>query len=228
MTLLLLLFSSANTWKLSTKIQGWSWNTTHLGSYPNNTYLSMGIQIGFDSNKNMSLNFRQNTRAYTVTAGFGNANLELTMDYGVLLNGQPSLGTYVSSFPNISFQEDMRFFAVDGPLHFCEPTPNETTILRKWDTLYNDPSVQVIFTDFDPRVPLSPEAQKSRTTVIIVASVVTILVVLIVTTIVLLFIFKPKVTVFSSSHPKEHKESLQPRREATDGDSWLPASKPLD
>ena len=219
------LHSSAGNWKFSIHVEGWTWNETHIAEYPNNTYVAAGIQLGWESSKNLTLGFYNTSREYSVAATFGKTELDLKMDLGMLLDNQPSISSWAIVVPNFTIPDGTGLFAIEMPIHFCEPVPRSSSILRQWNSMFNDPSVQVIFSDLVPDAPLSPQERKSKRTAAIVAPVVTVAVVAIVVIIVLLVMFNHTVRDAILPHNRERikeargKKNLRP-------DSWTAASKP--
>lgn len=217
--------SRAGNWKFSFAVEGWTWNDTHAGPYMLNSYVSAGVQIGFSSKKSVSVEFYNTTRTNAIAATFGSTTLELSMDLGVILDGEPALSVHVMQFPNLSFPAPTNFFAVWMPLFFCEPTPSGSYPLRRWNSMFNDPSIQVIFADLAPNAPLSPQERKSKKIVTIIAPIVAASVVLVIVAIVLLVIFNRRVRNLVLPHNAERvKEARDTSRQTRS--SWIAASKP--
>ena len=122
--------------------------------------------------------------SYSLHSRFGATDIKLTMDLGLLLDGQASIPDFFNAFPNLTFVDGMPFIGADMPLPFCEPTPDGKSTLVKWKKMYSDPSVQVIFGSFTPDKTTTASQKKANKVVTISASVVVVAVVLIIAAII--------------------------------------------
>lgn len=153
--------------------------------------------------------------------------LDLTLDLGMILDGNASLSSWYFDSSNFSLSQGTDLLAFEIPINFCEPVPDATSILHKWTSVFNDPSISAIFTDFGS--PTSPSSNKDRTTTIVVAAVVSAVVVIFVITMILLVRYNDKVrNCMMPNNSKRVAEARKPSGLLKDKhDSWQPAAKPL-
>lgn len=153
--------------------------------------------------------------------------VDFTVDLGMILDGQASLSSWFMDPSRITLPQGTGLFALYLPIHFCQPTPNASIILHKWNSVFNDPSISAIFTDFGS--PYSPSSNKDRTTTIIVAVVVSAVVAIIIILIILLVLYNDAVRNFFM--PLNSKRVAEARKSSAlskdKHSSWQPAAKPL-
>lgn len=170
---------------------------------------------------------------YSVHTTFGTTDLVLKIDLGLLLDDQASIPDFFNAFPPLNFPEGSSFLGIDMPLTFCQPTPSFYINLTKWNNMYSDPSLQVIFGAFGPDDTSSNAQKNTKKVVAIAASVVVVVVVLTLASVV--------VGVLLYRHYHNPMAALQKnaRLEAREGahaeesnpvqahnPNWAPASKP--
>lgn len=208
-------------------IENWTWNTTAVDNYPDNTYLTAGVYLGFESKRKFGLEFYNDSRTSSVKGTFGAVALDFTLDLGMILDGNASLSSWYFDYNNFTLDQGTELLAFEIPINFCEPVPDATSFLHKWSSVVNDPSITAIFTDFGS--PTTPRASKDRTTTIVVAVVVSVLVAIAIVTIVLLVIYNPSVRdFFMPNNSKRIAEARKPTGQLTDKhSSWQPSEKPL-
>lgn len=197
----------AGNWKFSIHIEGWNWNASSaVSSFPNNTYVAAEIQMGFESKKNMSVSMALNPLSYSVHTTFGTTDLILTMDLGLLLDDRPAIPDFFNAFPNLSFPQGTSFLGANMPLTFCEPTPTALMDLVKWNKMFSDPSLEVIFGSFSNEHASNVQKQKDKT-VAIAASVVVVAVVVILAAIVVgVLLYRKSVNPFSAAQRRALRE----------------------
>jgi hypothetical protein len=189
--------------------------------------------MGFETDKDLHITVVQNVLTYRLAVEFGTTTLTMTMDLGTLLDGNPVVSAYDNSFPNISVLGGTSFFGADIPIHFCEPTPTALSTLRHWNTMYNDPTISVVFGDLENSSPISPQAAKSKKTAAVAAGVVCGVVLLAIVCSVLLVMFNDTVRNAILPHNKRRIEAARSHSKAvgststSTSSSWTRSSAPL-
>lgn len=212
--------------KFGFSVNGWTWNTTANQAYLNNTYIGVGLQFGFVTPKNLTVTQSRTPLDYFIAAYFDQTELQVDMELGYLLNGIPTVTIVDQVEVPLSLPEGTSLLALDTPFPFCQPTSTVNDVLTKWDNIYYDPSISVLFGDLEAPAPLSPQERKNKHVVAIVVPVVIVVVLIVAGTIVLLAVFVPSVRdVFT---PYNQKKVLK-ARDNTDlntRDGWKHSTNP--
>ena len=214
---------SAGAIKFGFDIRGWNWNTTANANYLNNTYLGVGIQFGFASPRNLTITQSRTPLDYYVGTYFGSTLMQIKMDLGYVLEGNPVVNILDKTEVPLKFENGTSLIAINTPFPFCQPTVDEHTVLDKWDHIYYDPSIQVIFGDLDsPSTPLTPREKSNKKAVAIAVPIVVVLLVAFAAALIILTIVSP--TVHDFFMPYNKRKVVQSR--TTESDTWKRSTTP--
>ena len=181
------------------------------------------MQYGFESPKNLTVEQSQHPTSYTIGTYFGTTLLKVTMDLGYLLNDIPTVTVVEATKDTINLPDGTELFAIDTPFKFCQPTSSLSENLTRWDRIYYDPSIQVIFGDLEAPATISPTEKKNKHVVAIVVPVVIVALIIIVVIIVVMTLYVPSVRNFFRPY---NQEKVRNARETANRDTWMRSSTP--
>lgn len=233
-----LLFCSAGAIKFGVNIQGWNW-TVYDNYAENNTYIALPLKFGVRGHNDLKI-VQTSSEDYQVVSTFDKYELRMNLDWGYVLNGQGAILAYKFDDPvtNLGAGNGNEWFGFDSAVGFCQPLPWDIGVttkpqpLNRWDDLYYDPSLQIIFGDFANVAPGGSKSARPAWTVP-VAIAVPLAVVLIVIVIVILTLTIPSfrrlfVTYFGKTHSLPVPEDNVRADAAHDNGSSVSSLRPSD
>lgn len=146
------------------------------------------------------------------------------MDLGYLLDDMPTVTVGEKTEFPLNLPEGTALFALDTPFHFCQPVFTADDILKHWDRIYYDPSIEVIFGDFD--APVSPSQKSSKRAVAIAVPVVFVTLAIVVVIVILLVLYVPAVR--NAIMPYNDRKVRKVRESTQQRESWRAATLPSD
>lgn len=219
--------------KFGISVEGWNWHAAPP-SASGNSYLSLAFQFGVWNPKELKISSISN-EDYALISTFEDKEVRLNLDWGYVLDGNPAIVGYRFEDAPIGLEEGWTGF--DTAVSFCQPMPHDVGIqnapltnLSSWNSVYYDPSLQVIFGAMS-NVNNGPGAKRASW-ITPVSIAVPLGVVLIVAVIIILFVFvrpqRSKVLPSTRSVSDEvHSSPSSVQIPSSDHNpAWLKADKP--
>ena len=217
-------FGSAGGVKFGLHIENWNWSVSGLEE-TNNTYATFGLVFGVRGQKSLQV-LPSGPQDYELVAEYEKLKIVLSLDWGIVLDSRPAIFAYRTVDQPLTLSGESygpEWFGFNTSVSFCQPTPQDAGInltsrepLEHWNSMYYDPSLQVIFGDLGGKI----APNNARTWVLAVSITLPILAALIILSIILIIIFVPSVKTFFMPYNREHLEHQRStHRSANDTDS---------
>lgn len=175
----------------------------------NNSYVTFGLVFGVRDQENIQV-LPSGPQDYQLVTQYDGFKIILSLDWGIVLDGRGAIFAYKTVDQPLTLtgaSTGDTWFGFNTSVSFCEPTPYDAGIilpgrypLGRWNTMFYDPSLQVLFSDFGA-------PSNNRKWVLAVSIALPIVAVLIILTIVLLVIFVPSIKNFFMPYNRENMET---------------------
>lgn len=215
--------SSAGGVKFGLHVSNWNWSVSG-SEEQNNTYVTFGLVFGVRDQENIQI-LPSGPQDYQLVTQYDGFKIILSLDWGIVLDGQGAIFAYKTVDQPLTLtgaSSGDEWFGFNTSVSFCQPTPHDAGIelpyrypLGRWKSMFYDPSLQVLFSDFSNSAP-----SNDRKWVLAVSIALPIVAVLIILTIALLVIFVPSVKNFFMPYNRENMETKRhSKREVHDNEN---------
>lgn len=178
----------------------------------NNTYVTFGLLFGVRDQKSIQI-LPSGPQDYQLVTEYEGFKIILSLDWGIVLDNKPAIFAYKTVDEPLTLTgagEGDAWYGFNTSVSFCQPVPADAgqnltyrMPLEHWTSMYYDPSLQVLFSDFGT----NPAPTNSRTWVLAVSIALPIIAALIILTIILLVILVPSVKNFFLPYNRDNMEN---------------------